>query len=222
MLSGLVLLVCSVAIIACTLGLRFGMQSSHDARQERDQLKKDLLATKAELQDVVKKQVQVSVGAQIDREATEEVRLLVKDLEEQITDQKEEIAFYRGMMAPTERERGLSIRSWEVTDTGIDHHYQFRLVVQQLAVKHRVIKGYAKVNIVGLLDGQQKTLYLWSLSQQITKEEIKLRFKYFQAIDGELELPLGFKPQRVEVVAQTTGKKPVQVERIYEWQVRES
>ena len=85
-----------------------------------------------------------------------------------------------------------------------------------------MLKGFVKVNIVGNLDKELKHMPLWSVSQQIDKEKIKLRFKYFQEIEGELELPSGFQPQRVEVIAHASGKKPTQVEKTYEWKVGES
>jgi len=91
--------------------------------------------------------------------------------------------------------------------------------LQQLALKHNVLKGSVSVSVVGIQDGLQKT---YSLGQLLVGQEsaaLKLRFKYFQNIEGELQLPSGFEPQRVDVVAKATSPKSVEVEKHYGWLV---
>lgn len=56
-----------------------------------------------------------------------------------------------------------------------------------------------------------------SLSEQLQGDDIKLRFKYFQAIDGSLQLPAGFEVDRIDIVARATAPKKVQVEKHFSW-----
>ena len=122
-------------------------------------------------------------------------------------------------MAPTERERGLSIRSWEVYPTGDPRRFQFKLVVQQLAVKHALLKGGVTVQLVGKQNGVEQIFPLNILSEQIETMPARLRFKYFQYVDGELQLPEGFSVERVDIVAKATAPKAAQIEKHYSWVV---
>lgn len=174
--------------------------------------------TRENLMDVRRELAQIRVGADIDRRATEEAQHTIRSLEETLADQQEELAFYKGMMAPDEREKGINIRSWTVSPAAVENSFQFQLIVQQLAKVHRLLKGSVRVSVVGWREGQQKVYALSDLSQQLTDQKIKLRFKYFQVIEGELKLPPGFTPQRVDIIAESVGKNSMKLSRSYNWQ----
>jgi len=48
-------------------------------------------------------------------------------------------------------------------------------------------------------------------------EAIKFRFRYFQNIIGELQLPEGFVPREVMVVAQSSGLNAQRLEKTFDW-----
>lgn len=187
---------------------------------ENQRLQEELVKTAAELEETRQKLVNHSLGSEVDRKAVEEIRGVVREHEQTIAKLNEEISFYKGLMAPTERERGLGIRSWEVYPTSDPNRFQFKLVMQQLAVKHSVLSGAVQVTLVGRTNGVEQTFPLDSLSEEVEKRDIRLRFKYFQYIDGELQLPEGFVVDRVDIVANATKPKVVQVEKHYSWIVQ--
>jgi len=157
------------------------------------------------------------VGAEIDRQALEDVRATVREHRQTIAERNEEISFYKGLMSPTDLERGLGIRSWELYN-GLDpQRFQFKLILQQLAVKHLLLRGTVTVELVGTVAGVVTKLPLHSLSPQIDGPQIDLRFKYFQYVEGELELPADFVPERVDIVARASKPKKVQVEKQFPW-----
>ena len=157
------------------------------------------------------------MGAEIDRQALENVRGTVREHRQTIAERNEEISFYKGLMSPTDRERGLGIRSWELYSSADPRRFQFKLILQQLAVKHRLLRGNVAVELVGTLAGEVKKLSLHRVSAQIKEQQIDLRFKYFQYVEGELELPVGFVPERVDIVATASKPKAVQVEKQFGW-----
>src|SRR5690606_23358251 len=135
---------------------------------------------------------------------------------------EEDITFYRGLMAPTENRRGLTIGSVDEIATGVSRQYDFKVVVQQLATNHQVLNGTLTVDIVGHQEGVVRRIPLSELSPQVDEENIKLRFKYFQNIQGQLQLPEGFEPERIELLAKSTGRDGVSVEKKFGWLVQES
>lgn len=161
-----------------------------------------------------------TVGAEVDRQAVEEVRSAVREHKQTIAELSEEITFYKGLMAPTDREKGLGIRGWEVYATSNPQRFQFKLIVQQLAIKHQLLTGSITAVIDGTLNGIETTLSLHDISEEIDKRDIILRFKYFQYIEGEFTLPVGFIPEQIDLAARATKPNKVQIEKQYAWLVQ--
>ena len=188
------------------------------ADQQRLQLLADEL--QRQLDEREQQYTNLSVAAEVDRLAVEEVRQTVKRQQQTIAELSEENTFYKGLMAPSELERGLSLRSWELLSSSNPRRFYFKLVVQQLAVKHRLLTGDVVVTVLGSRNGEPVRLPLQQLSAQVAKARIKLRFKYFQPIEGELLLPDGFVPEGVEVKARASKPRKAEVERYYPWRLQ--
>lgn len=162
--------------------------------------------------------MEYKVSADVDQLAVQKIRQDVYELEKVIDDQRQELIFYRGMMSPQDIEKGLSLRSWQIEPASMDRGFEFKLVVQQLASVHRLLSGTVNIIIRGEQAGRAKQFSISELSPQIDKNPVKLRFKYFQSIEGELELPEGFIPTEVVVSARSTGKKRMVAEAVFPWQ----
>ncbi|MGH1372352.1 MAG: DUF6776 family protein [Cellvibrionaceae bacterium] len=205
-----------------------GRAMQADAVAERDLLKTQLAAKVEEADNYRQEVANLKLGAQVDRKASEGVRGEVIELKTEIAALQEDISFYRSLMAPTGNKRGLSIGSLNVISTGASRQYEYKLVVQQLATRHTMLNGNLSFTIVGRQklseeQGEQLvTLSLKDVSDNVSYENIKLRFKYFQTIEGRLNLPENFEPERIELIAKSTGKDSVVVEKKFGWLVQES
>jgi hypothetical protein len=63
------------------------------------------------------------------------------------------------------------------------------------------------------------TLPLVTLSNSMQGENIKLRFRSFQAVEGEITLPYGFEPSRVEILAVTEEPDSKTLQKNFSWLV---
>lgn len=158
-----------------------------------------------------------SLGAEVDRQSVEDVRGTVREHKQTIAQLSEEIAFYKGLMSPSDREGGLGIRSWDVYETNVAQQFQFKLVVQQRAIKHILLNGRVTIVLEGKQNGKSLSVSLHELSDQIKDKAMNLRFKYFQSIEGELVLPVGFVPEQVVIVIKSEKPKAVNIEKQYAW-----
>lgn len=217
-----------VVIVSAYYGGRYhGTLIQAEAIAERDQLLEAIEEARREADSFRQQVANLKLGAEVDRQAGEEVRHEVIALKNQIIELQEDISFYRGLMAPTDNKRGLTIGSLNVISTGAPREYQYKLVVQQLATNHQLLKGYLNFNVVGRqlkAEGQpasRMTLPLKDLTDKVGSTNIKLRFKYFQNFEGRIVLPEGFEPERIELLAKSTGKNPVTVEKKFGWLVQE-
>jgi len=211
-----------VGIASFVLGSYLSASGNADADAELAELKLELQNKTREAENLSQQVANLSLANEVDKVSSEDVRQEVIGLKEEIAKLEEDITFYRGLMAPTENQRGLTIGSVEVISTGVSRQYDFKIVVQQLATNHQVLSGSLSVNIVGHDGGIPRTLTIQEVSKQVEPEGIKLRFKYFQNIAGQLELPFGFEPERIEVTAKSTGKDAAEVEKKFGWLVQES
>jgi hypothetical protein len=215
-----VVLVSSGLLVA---GVKFGGDLIHadysETVAERDHLVQLLSEREVALTATKQQLANMSVGSEVDRQAMGRIRLMIAEQQQIIAELEEENTFYKGLMAPSEQEQGLSIRGWELVAANDDRHFYFKLVVQQVVLKHALLKGELSVMVQGSQNGEGLSLSLAQLSDQIVDEQIRLRFKYFQSIEGELNLPDGFVPQRVIVVASAVAPKAARVEKQFNWPV---
>lgn len=217
------LLVAAGAAVAASYywGYHQGMTQQADAVAERDRLREEVSVLTRESEELRQQVANLRLGSEVDQQASDEMRKEVIKLEEQIAALEEDITFYRGLMAPGDNNTGLTIGALNVIGTDIPREYEFKLVVQQLATDHQVLSGYLNFNVVGRRGEQTETIPLHELSNQVDNEDIRLRFRYFQNIEGRLTLPEGFEPERIELTAQSTGSDRKTVEKKFGWLVQE-
>jgi Family of unknown function (DUF6776) len=199
-----------------------GRELQAEAIAERDALRIEVREKSDEAERMRQEVANLKLGSQVDRKASEDVRTEVIELKNQVAELQEVISFYRGLMSPTANKRGLTIGSLNVISSGAGRRYEYKLVVQQLATNHKMLSGFLNFKIVGRQGELPVTLSLKDVSDNVSFENIKLRFKYFQTLQGQLVLPEGFEPQRIELLAKSSGKDTVTVEKKFGWLVQES
>jgi len=158
---------------------------------------------------------------EVDRRALEMVRREIATQKEQIADLEEGLRFYKSLMAPAQNSRGLSLRALELVAREDDGRYAYRLVAQQEAAKHNLLKGKLTATVFGVLAGEEVSYSLSELSEDIEGTILALSFRYFQAIEGEMTLPSGFEPRRVSVVASASKPRKQKVKAEFPWRVQE-
>jgi len=152
----------------------------------------------------------------LDKQAFSDVDTTLHDLQDEILELKEEIAFYRGIVSPVETSSGLNITSMEVSSIGNKKGYHFKLVLTQVMKNDKTVKGKANLSVEGIMNGSQKTLNLKQLSGGHLKE-LKLKFKYFQNFEGDIVFPKGFIPSRLIVNIDPRGKKRSRIKKTFRW-----
>lgn len=201
-------------------GFKQGMAGQERALRDLAAVRLELDAARAEEVTMRRTFESVRLGAEVDQQALEDVRQQLLELKSEIAEAEEENQFYRNLMAPAGNASGLNIGTVELEETELKRRYRFKIVMQQLSTDHELLKGTLKVNIIGQQNDELRVIPLADLSKDIPSANIKLRFKYFQNVEGEMVLPEGFTPERIELEARATGKKAATVEKRFGWLVR--
>ena len=209
--------------IACTLTFTIGYMNGFRAEQEtvsqRDRLQVSFIEARGELEVLRQKVADLQVEEEIDEELASKYRESVKSLEMRIAGLAEEVRFYRSLMAPGAEGQGLRIERLDLRRTGDAGKLRYKLLLTQVEKKHDVVQGKVTLNLVGIRNGETLVLPLNEVAE-LGEYPMVYRFRYFQDFPGVLELPEGFDPQAIEVVAQARGAGG-RLERSFEWRVEE-
>lgn len=166
----------------------------------------------------------LETGENIDREAYDKVETALGDLQAQIQKQKEELAFYRGIVAPEDGKRGLKIQQFELSPAGANSEFRMRLVLVQAAAKQdRKITGTVTMSVEGARDGVFVSYDVADLiSGSEAEQSFGFSFRYFQNFERQLVLPTGFVPQRVNVEVSPKGRTAEVIKQSFDWAVKSS
>lgn len=159
----------------------------------------------------------------IDQEAYSQVSVDLDDLQSQIAELNEELAFYRGIMSPSDGRSGLQIKAVQISPGSDSDDFSLRLILVQAGRHDTRVQGGVDLSVVGEsidADNDQSVDPMTINMSQLTGETDKLRysFRYFQILDRDISLPVGFRPDTVEV-SLSGGRKADAVSASFPWQI---
>jgi len=202
----------------------FGFRASQDMYsselEELTQLRMLVVEQDEQLAELTQQVSNTQMSSDVDKQALEALRLEMVALNNEITGLKESNNFYRNLMEPKADRSGLIIGSLKLVPSGQPKRFFYELVMQQLTVNHYLLNGHVTLNIIGTELGLEKVYSLKELSPEVKADTVKLKFRFYQTIEGELTLPEGFEPYRVDVVAEKTGRSPAVVEESFGWVIQ--
>lgn len=153
----------------------------------------------------------------IDREAYREVEASLTELQAKIQEQRDAIAFYRGIVSPADGNKGLRVQDLKLMRGKNEREYNIRLVLVQ-ALKHdRKVSGNVNLTIEGDLDGVEKTYSYAELLPDEAEAAWAFSFRYFQDFNRQVVLPDGFTPQRVNIEVQSRTRSISSIEESFSW-----
>lgn len=215
----LILLVFSVvsAVIGYMVGTAEDGFRISNVVETRDSLKRELTALRKVHTESQQRLINLERGRSIDEQALHQARRAIMTLETRIAELESDLTFYRNIMAPSETNEGLQVDKMILRPARGEGRYDFKLVLTQVGNNKNYISGQVAVNVVGMRNDEKQVIALRDLSADIDDLGIKLRFRYFQDVEGELQVPEGFEPLEIHVVAQAQGAKSTKAERTFDW-----
>ena len=177
-----------------------------DLRQENEALKRQIAI--------------LDRSSAVDQQTGAELQETLTALRQRVAQLEEDVLFYRQVVEEETEETGLVIGQLDIDATRSPDRYRYKLVMrQQDADGDTYLTGHVNFNLVGQLQDQQVILPLRDLSEFEDELDIRLRFKYFQSIEGELALPEGFQPDRIQIAAVATEPVSKRINEDFGWVV---
>jgi hypothetical protein len=218
LVNGLLLVV--LVLIAWAL-FEYGRYSagfdSFKAREEHKELLKRNDGLQSQIDALREEKAVLERDAQIKHQAYGELDTTLKVLQGEILELKEELAFYRGIVSPRDAAQGLHLQRFKVEPNGKPRGFRYKVILTQVLKEDRTARGYLLLAFEGLQGSEAKVLSLQDVSEKRIKEE-DFSFRYFQNIEGDIQLPQGFKPQRVTIkVVSRNRSSQDPLEKTFDW-----
>jgi len=188
-----------------------------DAASERRDYEQHIETLEDEIGALKEQVAMLETHRDIDREAYREVEASLTELQAKIQEQRDAIAFYRGIVSPADGNKGLRVQDLKLTRGKNEREYNIRLVLVQ-ALKHdRKVSGNVNLTIEGDLDGVEKTFSYAELLPEDSESVWAFSFRYFQDFTRQVVLPDGFTPERVKVEVQSKTRSISSIEESFAW-----
>ncbi|PCJ42808.1 MAG: hypothetical protein COA71_04720 [SAR86 cluster bacterium] len=212
-----------VTVILTTGGIYYGYTRGTNenitVRIERDQLSIDVNLLQEQQELLQQNFVNVEQASLVDKQALVEVQDMMVGLREINAQLEEDVLFYRQIMSPENNETGLAIGQLDLSATEEENRIRYHIELKQLTNNENVISGYANVNIFGMQEGNEVSFPLRSIASDESQLDIRLQFRYFQNIEGELIIPENFIPETVQILAVSQGENAKTVQKNFVWVV---
>lgn len=181
--------------------------------EERRSLSQQLRAARSDAARLRDEVAYLTQSKTIDGDACKSVKDSLAKIERETSSCREQLAFYRAMVAPKESRAGVRVQELKVRRTPAGWHFSLMLI--QSVREEARIAGSAEVTIEGLQAARPASL---KLSELVTAGDRNLlfSFKYFEEFGGDFKLPQGFKPLRAVVSLNPANDRPSVIDQ-YQW-----
>lgn len=218
----------SLLLLAVTVsavgGFMFGywntLRAQESGQATQQELSAQLISAETENSELRRQVAILDRSSVMDQRANEEVQGTIRGLRDRVAQLEQDIVYYRQVVSEETEDTGLIISQLDIDATRESNRYRYKLVLrQQDADGDTFLLGHVNVNLVGSQGEEQQILPLRDLSAEQDQLDIRLRFKYFQNIEGELVLPENFVPERLQIAAVSIEPVDKSINQNFSWVV---
>jgi primosomal protein N' len=132
----------------------------------------------------------------MERSAQKQLAAQIKTLEAENVTLKEDLAFFESLLPNAIGPQGISIRRLKL-DQVAPNQLRYRLLIMQGGKGEQTFLGTLQLVASTLQDGKS-AMMVFPNSSAAEQEKFKLRFRYYQRVEGVLTLPEGVSVQTVQ------------------------
>ncbi len=214
-------IVFSVLLFCFYIGRYLSVNERESAIEQSKSLQKQLDVYQEAYQKANHDLVVQVQHAKVDSLSNKQLIETIKQLQQNQSKLRAELDFYRSIMAPELDQKGLTIAEFNTKKSQSEKRSKFKLVLTQNGKQDQFLKGSVKLVIEG---SNVKTglpvNYNFNDLGKFDPKHFQFKFRYFQNIEGEIQLPDDFIAKKVSISAKTKGlKKNQSAEKQLDWKV---
>ena len=207
--------VLALVILSFIVG-RVSVSDLQEIERKVGQLQDELAVLKQAKLVLQKKHDFMESGNKVDQLAKHDARQLMSSLHGEISDLKEQLSFYQGIVSPENIVKGLYVHDFKINSISDAQEYSYDLTLAQNVKKRSAIKGKVLLLVKGYSKDKPATLPMSSLVKG-QKESQAFSFRYYQLLSGVISFPANFKPEYLILKIKPSSKKMKPFETKLEW-----
>jgi len=157
-------------------------------------------------------------ASRMDQEAIRQVREELRQSQSRYREMEKELGLLRDVVESRTTSPGLYIQGFRVDRVADGEGFRYRFTVSQSLKNSGYAEGWIRLALEGDRSGQREVLNLKALTGE-KEEKLKMRFRHFQDVDGVIQVPEAFVPERVIVEIETTNDRLPGVKKAFDWLV---
>lgn len=200
-------------IVLALLVASFLVGQAHQAYElkglqlERETLVIRIAELEARNEKLLRKNAHLAGSSKIEHDAYQLANQELIRLQQELLAQKEELAFYRGIVSPNSEAFGVNLQTFEVRRKNSQNQYSYKMILTKSGKSTKRVQGGASVVIRGENGDGISELKMEDLRLENPGKDTKFAFRYFQVFEGDIALPDGFEPFEVEIGIKPSSKK---------------
>ena len=215
--ASILLAIVVIVWLAFEMGLQQAGFHQSESDTEIESLEQRISELLAEKNELLRENSKLTLGSSIDKDANDEVKENLADAQAKITEMKEELLFYRNIVAPTKSKRSVVIKKVQLTPDG-ENQYKYKVVLIQEGRHDVAVRGDVEFSLEGQgSDGQVKRLDLPTIATKEMSKRQRFGFKYFQNFEGGIRIPGGFVPLSWYVRVLPKSSKVPKLDESFSW-----
>lgn len=148
-----------------------------------------------------------------------EVARTIGELQAQVAQQTQELAFYRGIVTQGPDAPELKIQQLRIVATEVPGRFRVRLTIVHMARPERSVSGAMVLQVEGDAAGEGGAASLDHEKLTGKGREQPFSFRYFESFDQEVVIPEGFRPERLTVEVRSSRKGMAPLRQSFLWRV---
>jgi len=158
----------------------------------------------------------MSRSVEIERQTGQQLKDILLKKEFELTKRDQELTLLHSLVAPENAALGLQMRDFKLRRSPREQEFYYDLLLTQSGVSKKAAKGEIEIYIDGLVNGKKQRLTFAEVSSKKLKQ-VPYQFRFFQRLNGVMQLPEAFKADRVELKLTPVGKSSKTIYTTYQW-----
>src|SRR5262249_40695930 len=147
-----------VAIGLAVTGYQLGRRQTETRLSDASEMETRLADARERIAELERRNADIKLSSTVDGDTQDQLRETIKQLRDEVADSREELLFYRQLMAPSEADRGLRVERLDLHGREGTRVVSYRLMLTQVADRQQTISGRVTVDVTGTRNATEEVL----------------------------------------------------------------
>ena len=170
---------------------------------------------KQEIRRLWSENTEMRLAQEVKYRVENNLRLTIKQLQDEVAGLDEELQFYKRLMAPLDVQKGLAIDSFVVHGQIGQRSIEFTMLLTQVTDSNNWVSGGIEIDVQGVELSTDNVRTFNAILEE--DEPLLFRFRYFQEIKSRIFIPTSIEPKKIIVRVRNDQPEGRHLEQQFDW-----